>query len=362
MRGEIEIDDLTSFFMIMIKNRNASDTSSILFWLGSLWSRVQHRFGRANNISNAQQNIHEHYDLSNEMFETFLDPTMMYSCAVFEKPEDSLHQAQITKLHKIIREADIKSTDHVLEIGSGWGSFAIEAVKKTGCRVTTGSPGQHTLLWRASVLNLYFSTCLVTISEEQYALAKQRIEEAGLQDRIDLKFLDYRKIEGKFDKVVSIEMIEAVGHEFLPEYFATIDKCLKPDGVAYIQAITYPDSRYEQYRRGCDFIQKYIFPGGLCPSITAMADAMTKSSSLQIEHLDNIGIHYAQTLRLWRDNFIANREKILKLGFPESFIRRWLYYFAYCEAGFETKVLGTLHLLLTRPGNESIKHLEYHVC
>eukprot|EP01122_Echinamoeba_exundans_P008156 TRINITY_DN2656_c0_g1_i3.p1 TRINITY_DN2656_c0_g1~~TRINITY_DN2656_c0_g1_i3.p1 ORF type:complete len:340 (+),score=81.03 TRINITY_DN2656_c0_g1_i3:247-1266(+) len=339
MRGEIEIDDLTSFFMIMIKNRNTSDNSSILFWLGSLWSRVQHRFGRANNISTAQQNIHEHYDLSNEMFETFLDPTMMYSCAVFEKPSDSLQEAQITKLHKIIREADIKSTDHVLEIGSGWGSFAIEAVKKTGCRVTT-----------------------VTISEEQFALAKKRIEEAGLQDRIDLKFLDYRKIEGKFDKVVSIEMIEAVGHEYLPEYFATIDKCLKPDGVAYIQVITYPDSRYEQYRRGCDFIQKYIFPGGLCPSITAMANAMTKSSSLQIEHLDNIGIHYAQTLRLWRDNFIANREKILKLGFPESFIRRWLYYFSYCEAGFETKVLGTLHLLLSRPGNESIKHLEYHAC
>lgn len=337
MRGEIEVDDLTSFFMIMIRNRNTSDNNSILFWIGNLWSRLQHRFGRMNTISKAQENIHEHYDLSNEMFETFLDPTMMYSCAVFESPSASLQEAQITKLHKIIREADIKSTDHVLEIGSGWGSFAIEAVKKTGCRVTT-----------------------VTISEEQFALAKKRIQEAGLQDKIDLQFIDYRKIQGKFDKVVSIEMIEAVGHEFLPEYFATIDKLLKPDGTAYIQAITYPDSRYEQYRRGCDFIQKYIFPGGLCPSITAMANAMTKSSSLQIEHLDNIGIHYAQTLRLWRENFMANEAKIRKLGFNDAFIRRWSYYFCYCEAGFETKVLGTLHLLLSRPGNESIKHLNYH--
>lgn len=323
--------------MIMIKNRGASDTNSIVFWICNLWSRLQHKFGRANNVATAQQNIHEHYDLSNEMFETFLDPTMMYSCAVFENPGDSLQTAQVAKLHKIIREADIKSTDHVLEIGSGWGSFAIEAVRKTGCRVTT-----------------------VTISEEQFALAQRRINEAGLQDRIDLKFLDYRKIEGKFDKVVSIEMIEAVGHEYLPEYFATIDKCLKPDGIAYIQAITYPDSRYEQYRRGCDFIQKYIFPGGLCPSVTAMANAMTNSSSLQIEHLDNIGIHYAQTLRLWRQNFLANESKIRQLGFNDAFVRRWLYYFSYCEAGFETKALGTLHLLLSRPGNEAIKHLEYH--
>jgi len=230
----------------------------------------------------------------------------------------------------MIQKARIRAEDHVLEIGCGWGAFAIQAVRQTGCRVTA-----------------------ITLSTEQLQLAKERVKAAGLEDKISIELVDYRKVEGQYDKIVSIEMLEAVGHEFLANFFEVCDSLLKPNGLLVVQVITVPDFRYDKYRKSCDFIQKYIFRGGICPSLSALTNAM-KTSKFTVEQLENIGPHYAKTLRRWRENFIGNKDKIFSLGFDNVFFRKWIYYFCYCEAGFASRTLGDLQIIFTRPCNASL--------
>lgn len=323
--GDWDADNLHNVLAIFIKNFEFFDDREIATSIfRKTFDQVRHNL-RKNSINGSKNNIGAHYDLSNELFETFLDETMMYSSALFENEGDSLYSAQINKLHSIIEKAEIVESDHVLEIGSGWGSFAIEAVKQTGCRVTT-----------------------VTISEEQFAYAKKRIEEAGLQDKIEIQLCDYRKIEGQYDKVVSIEMIEAVGEKYLGTFFSCCDKLIKSKGLLFLQLITMPDERIDAYRNSGDWIQKHIFPGCFVPSLSVLREAIESSSSFQISDIRDIGSHYAKTLKIWKDNFNKKASDLATLGFDTKFQRAWSYYFSYCEAGFSTKYLGDLHLVLRK--------------
>lgn len=323
--GDWSANDLTSLLTLFIHNQDAMNRFVVSgAWLGRKLNRLR-RALRKNTIHGSRDNIHAHYDLSNDFFRTFLDSTMTYSCAMFQNDSDTLEQAQRNKLDAIIRMADIQPTDHVLEIGSGWGSFAIRAVKQTGCRITT-----------------------ITLSEEQLQLARERIREAGMDDRIDVHLCDYRSMTGAYDKLISIEMIEAVGHEYLGAYFSTLDRLLKPGGLAVIQAITIIDQHYDLYRKEGDWIQKHIFPGASVPSLKAINDAISKYSQFFIDRVENIGIHYARTLREWKEAMLANRDRVLALGFDEKFLRTWEYYFSYCEAGFAARVLNNLQIVLTR--------------
>ncbi|POS87824.1 cyclopropane-fatty-acyl-phospholipid synthase [Erysiphe pulchra] len=346
MLGDFECSDLATFFEIFIKNReqlaNATTiTSSIAATITSLARST-------NTLSNSLLNISAHYDISNEMFASFLSEDMTYSCPIW-KPvvgadvEEDLKSAQMTKINRIIREARIKNTDHVLEIGTGWGSFAIEAVRKTGCRVTT-----------------------LTLSTEQKKLAEVRIAAAGYKDRIKVLLMDYRALpipKIPYDKIVSIEMLEAVGKEYLETYFSCVHKLLKKDGIAVFQCITMPEGRYEEYAKGEDFIRKYIFPGGHLPSISQLVTNISKGSegTLVVERIDNIGGHYARTLRLWKEEFLRNFESHIKPALLansknmeqseiEVFRRKWEYYFVYCEAGFATKTLGDVIITVGREG------------
>ncbi|HMP72094.1 MAG TPA: DUF1365 family protein [Kiritimatiellia bacterium] len=329
--GEWTSTNPTHLLTYLIANRdrvNSGEFATAL--LARLFDRARHLL-RPNSRANSRRNIQAHYDLSNDFFKLILDPTLMYSCALFNHPGESLEQAQINKLHRIIRKARIASHHHVLEIGSGWGSFAIEAVRLTGCRVTS-----------------------ITLSQEQLDLARQRAREEGLDDRITFQLIDYRNLTGQFDRIVSIEMLEAVGHRYLPDYFRACENLLAPDGLALLQVITIPDQRYHAYRTSVDWIQKYIFPGGHLPSLGALSQAIAENSNFIIEDLDNIGPHYAPTLARWRDALLANAGPIKALGFDDTFLRTWNYYFTYCEAAFATRTLSTLHLLLTRPHNPAL--------
>ena len=295
----------------------------------ALWGKVRNRLRHllnSNTVTGSRRNIYAHYDLGNDFFKLFLDPTLMYSCARFEDG-DTLETAQRRKVASILDKARIEPGDEVLEIGSGWGTCAIEAAKR-GAKVTT-----------------------LTISERQFEFVKERVKREGFEGKVAVRFCDYRKAEGRYDKIVSIEMIEAVGHEFLGVFFATCDRLLKPNGLVVIQAITIPDQTYEAYRRGCDWIQKHIFPGALLPSLTALSNAMTGNSRLVTESVENIGIHYSRTLREWRRTLLSKPEAVKALGFNDEFLRTWEYYFCYCEAAFGTRTLGDLQLVLTRPNN-----------
>jgi cyclopropane-fatty-acyl-phospholipid synthase len=328
VEGYWETEDLDSVFRLIIANLDVADDRSILLsWLGRTSNRVLHKF-RKNKISRSAVNIGAHYDLSNELFALFLDPSMTYSAAFYEKDSDTLEQAQKNKRSLLLKQAHVGADDHVLEIGCGWGSLAIQAVRETGCRVTA-----------------------LTLSQRQFEYARNRVCEAGLSDRISIELRDYRTMEGSFDKILSVEMLEAVGHEYLRTFFSSCDRNLKPDGIAAIQVITMPESRYERYKNGCDWIQKYIFPGGHCPSLTAISEAIRDSSTLMFESVENIGDHYARTLRDWRTNFAEREAEVLELGFDERFLRIWNYYLAYCEAGFASRNIGTHQIVLTRRNN-----------
>lgn len=332
-KGEWESPDPVALISLLIYNLDQLDDRK---WKAAILGRLKDRLyhvGRRNTKDGSQKNISEHYDLSNVFFQTFLDPTMLYSCGIFKTKEDSLEQAQRNKMEAMIKKARIEAHHHVLEIGSGWGGFAIEAVKSTGCKVTT-----------------------ITLSIEQQRLAKERIEEAGLSDKIDVQLIDYRELQGRFDRIISIEMLEAVGHDYLGDFFASCDRLLAKDGLVAIQVITIPDQRYETYRHSVDWIRRYIFPGGHLPSLTAMCEAMTKQSQFMMEEMENIGPHYAKTLHLWREAFEGSKEQVLSLGFDEEFCRTWAYYLIYCEAGFATRILNTLQFVLTRPSNQSLPH------
>ena len=326
MKGFWDTDDIPALFSVLIKNRQAlANGNMTTAWLVRQKDRLMHAL-RANTLIGSRRNIGEHYDLSNDFFQTFLDPTMLYSCGLYRGEGDTCEDAQRRKLQSIIDKARIESTDHVLEIGCGWGGFAMEAVKQTGCRVTG-----------------------ITVSEEQYQLAQERVLKAGLQDKITILFKDYRHVAGLFDKIVSIEMLEAVGHKYLGTFFTACDKLLKPAGRLVIQVITIPDQSYENYRRNTDWIQKYIFPGGHLPSVTALSQVVTRNTSLLMEQLEDIGTNYARTLKDWRESFTRNLSKINSLGFDEIFQRKWIYYLAMCEAGFRERAIGDIQVVFRKP-------------
>lgn len=291
------------------------------------FNRIYHN-SRANTIAGSQKNISEHYDLNNDFFATFLDPTMTYSSGYFVSEETSLLDSQYAKYERLAKQLNLKPTDHVLEIGSGWGGNAIYMAGKYGCRVTS-----------------------VTISVEQQKLAMEKVAAAGLLDRVEVVIQDYRDIEGSFDKIVSIEMLEAVGHHYYEEYFAKCNQVLKPDGILAFQVITSPDSRYTSLRKGVDWIQKHIFPGSLLPSVAKLNEAINKTSDLTMVDLKDMGLDYARTLNLWCEKFNKNITEVKALGFDDTFIRKWQYYLNYCEAAFAMRNINVMQMVYTRPNN-----------
>jgi len=326
MAGDWSCDDLPALVRIFVRNQDAllgleQGLTRLMMPLFRLFNR-----GRDNSRRGSRANIAAHYDLGNEFYRLFLDETLMYSAAIFPSVESSLHEASQAKIDRICRKLALQPADHLLEIGSGWGGFALHAAQHYGCRVTT-----------------------TTISQEQYRLTRERVRAAGLEDRITVLCEDYRDLCGQYDKLVSIEMIEAVGERHLDSYFQACARLLKPQGLMLLQAITIADQKYDQYRSEVDFIRHYIFPGGFLPSLTRMAQALTRATDLRIFHLEDIGAHYATTLHHWRQRFLANRERVRSLGFPERFIRMWEYYLCYCEGGFQERAIGTVQLLLTKP-------------
>mgnify|MGYP000393889916 FL=1 len=327
IRGEWSSPNLTNVIRVLARNTEAQDKLENLFTLLSQpFLKVMHKLNE-NSVRGSKKNISRHYDLSNDFFSLFLDKNMMYSSAIYKSRKTSLDDASTNKLDVICKKLNLKKTDHVIEIGTGWGGFAIYAAKNYGCKVTT-----------------------TTISIEQYKFAKQKIKEAGLGKKIKVLLKDYRLLKGQYDKLVSIEMIEAVGYQFYDEYFKIIGQLLKNDGEALIQAITIKDQRYSKAIQSVDFIQKYIFPGSCIPSITAIQNSLTSSTDLVINDIRDIGHHYARTLADWRKRFLKNKQEIRKLGFDDKFLRMWLFYFAYCEGGFEEKVISDIHLHITKPG------------
>lgn len=327
MDGHWDCDDLTGLTRLLLRNRPVLDgLERGLARLSAPLRGLLHRAHR-NTRAGSRRNIAAHYDLGNDFYRLWLDETLMYSSAVFERPDMSLAEASTAKLERICRKLDLQPADHVLEIGTGWGGFALHAAGRFGCRVTTA-----------------------TISRRQYELARQRIADAGLAGRVEVLLADYRDLEGQYDKLVSIEMVEAVGAEHLATYFRQCGRLLKPDGAMLLQAITIADQRYAAALKEVDFIQKHIFPGGFLPSVTALAAALTAASDLRAVHLEDIGPHYAETLARWRRNFLAGLDAVRALGFDERFIRMWNFYLCYCEGGFRERDLGTAQMLLAKPG------------
>jgi cyclopropane-fatty-acyl-phospholipid synthase len=293
-------------------------------------NRVYHTT-RRNTLEGSRKNISEHYDLGNDFYKLFLDPGMTYSSAIFKTQESSLEEGQIEKYDRLCRQLKLKPSDHVLEIGSGWGGFALHAAKNYGCKVTT-----------------------ITISEEQFKFASERFEKEGLSNRIEIHLQDYRLIEGKFDKIVSIEMLEAVGHDYLPLFFSKCNSLLTEDGSLALQVITSHDKRYAEFRKEVDFIQKHIFPGSQTPSIAAIHAAVNKSSNFGLFDLKDFGLHYAKTLRIWYNAFNTRLHEVKQLGMDERFIRKWNYYLQYCEAMFKQRHISVVQLIYTRPNNLTI--------
>lgn len=324
--GDWTTEDLTALLTLLAANDTVMNDRNILTAsLGRGLNYLRHLL-RANTLKGSARNIRAHYDLSNDFFATFLDPSMTYSSARFVSADDTLEQAQRNKLQVVIAKAGIGSEDHVLEIGCGWGSLAIETAQQTGCRVTG-----------------------ITLSREQLHLAQQRVREAGLESQIDLQLRDYRHIEGRYSKILSIEMLEAVGHAGLKDFFAACDRALLPGGKAVIQVITIADRKYAAYRSNSDWIRKHIFPGGHLPSVGALANAMGAASRLRIEGLEHFGLDYARTLAVWRQTLLEKRPQLHALGYDDKFVRTWDYYFAYCQAGFNARVIDVAQLVLEKP-------------
>ncbi|MCB9772325.1 MAG: class I SAM-dependent methyltransferase [Candidatus Omnitrophica bacterium] len=288
-------------------------------------------FFRKNSLLGSQKNISAHYDLGNEFYQLFLDSSMTYSSAYFKHPNQSLEDAQYQKYEGLCQKLKLKPTDHVLEIGSGWGGFAIYAAKNYGCHVTT-----------------------VTVSQQQFNFALYRIAAEQLADKITLELKDYRKVEGKFDKIVSIEMLEAVGHEYYESYFSQCHHLLKKDGILALQMILSPDNRYESFRKNIDWIQKHIFPGSLLPSVAIIQKMINKTGDLNLYHFEDITADYVKTLAIWRENFNKKLEQVRGQGFDETFIRKWNYYLSYCEAAFKTRNISVAQVVFTRPNNLSL--------
>ncbi|MAA63999.1 MAG: SAM-dependent methyltransferase [Alteromonadaceae bacterium] len=327
--GDWTTPDLTALLRFFTRNIDRMNAFEDRFsWITKPALRGLHWLNR-NSKTGSRKNIEAHYDLGNALFELFLDPTMMYSSAIYPEVTSSLDEAAVFKLDRICQKLDLGPTDSVIEIGTGWGGFAIHAAKHYGCQVTT-----------------------TTISREQYDLALARIKAEGLTDRITLLFDDYRDLKGQYDKLVSIEMIEAVGPQYLDSYFEQISTLLKPDGLALIQAINMPEQRYDRALKNVDFIQRFIFPGSFIPSFGAIFESVRNGTDLVLSASDDFGFHYARTLRDWRERFLEARTRIQALGYDDAFIRLWTFYFCYCEAGFAERAIGVSQIVFAKPGNQ----------
>ncbi|HWA36974.1 MAG TPA: cyclopropane-fatty-acyl-phospholipid synthase family protein [Burkholderiales bacterium] len=326
MLGYWDADDLVAALRILAVNREVMDGLEGGFARLSAPLRSALHWLARNTREGSRRNIAAHYDLGNAFFRLFLDPTMMYSSAVFERPGMTLEQAQVARLERICQGLALQPGDRVIEIGTGWGGFALHAASRYGCHVTT-----------------------TTISAEQHALASKRVHEAGLSDLVTVLREDYRDLTGRFDKLVSIEMIEAIGHQYYDAFFAKCGTLLEDDGRMFLQAIVIADRHYEAARDSVDFIKRHIFPGCCIPSVSALTGAMARASDLRLARLDDIGPHYATTLRLWRENLRRNAGEVRVLGYPERFLRMWEFYLAYCEAGFAERALGDIHAYFEKP-------------
>lgn len=333
MDGDWDTDNIQkviSWFLLNAENGPSNSGSERFYFhikVMNFLNRLYHLY-RANTIKGSKRNISEHYDLGNEFYKLFLDPTMTYSSAYYKTDNESLEEAQIQKYENICQNLKMNSNHHVLEIGSGWGGFSLYVAKKYGCRITT-----------------------VTISEEQYKYAKELFKKEKVDHLVDIQLKDYRQIEGQYDRIVSIEMLEAVGDKYFETYFKKCHNVLKPNGLLGLQVITSPDSRYEEFKKGIDFIQKYIFPGSLLPSIARLNKAINKTGDLHLYHIDDIGLSYAKTLNEWLVNFEKNLQSVRQLGFNEKFIRMWRYYLGYCAGAFAMRNISVVQMFYTRPNN-----------
>lgn len=322
IKGEWQSTDPTAVVELFARNLAFVDRFERLFhWFSKPWHRLKHRL-KVNTLAGAKRNILAHYDVGNAMYRQFLDPAMLYSSAIYPTPEATLMEAQQYKLKLICERLELRPGMQLLEIGTGWGALAIYAARHYGVRVTT-----------------------TTISDAQYTYAQQKIDEAGLTEQITVLAQDYRLLEGQYDRLVSIEMIEAVGHDYLPGFFAKLNTLLKNDGLMLLQAITIADHRYDSYRASVDYIQKYIFPGGCLPSVSRLVFLLSEQAQMQLLRLWDFGLDYAATLRDWRLNFETNLSQIQQLGYDDEFIRMWLFYFHYCEGGFRARSISVVHLL-----------------
>jgi cyclopropane-fatty-acyl-phospholipid synthase len=326
MNGYWQCDNLTGLVRIMVVNRD------VTAGVDSGWSGFQgllSKFGhwlRRNDKSGSRRNIAAHYDLGNRFFELFLDRTMAYSCGIFADAHASLEAASVAKFDAVCGKLDLQPGRHLLEIGTGWGGLAMHAAQHYGCRVTT-----------------------TTISREQHDYAQERIARAGLADRVTVLLEDYRDLSGEYDALASVEMIEAVGHQYLDVYFERCGRLLKPDGAMLLQAITIRDQFYQAALHSVDFIKHFIFPGAFIPSIRVLLESIARATDLKLFHLEDIGPHYARTLAAWRERFLARSAEVRALGYPEHFARMWEFYLCYCEGGFEERQLGDVQMLLTKP-------------
>ena len=325
IKGWWTCDNLTNLVRIFTRNRDTANKFESGIANLAIWALKLSHSCRRNNLKESLRNIHAHYDLGNEFFSTFLDDTRMYSCAIFTKPESSLHEASITKIDRICKKLNLSPADHLLEIGTGWGGFALYAAKNYGCRITS-----------------------TTISQEQFIFSENLIKKNGLQDKVTILKKDFRELEGQFDKLVSIEMIEAIGHRLYKTFFQKCGQLLKPEGLLAIQAITITDNLFHESKDFIDFIKQYIFPGSCIPSISALCSAAS-SSDIKLFHLEDITPHYARTLKEWRTNFLQNKRRVKNLGFTNPFIRLWLFYLCYCEGGFIERQIGNVQMVFTKP-------------
>ena len=333
MDGQWSSDDLVALVRLLVRNRDLLDgMEGGLARLGGFALKAWHAL-RRNTRAGSRRNIAAHYDLGNEFFRLFLDSKMMYSSGIFA-PGDSLEQASERKLERICQKLELGSNDHLIEIGTGWGGMAVHAASRYGCRVTT-----------------------TTISREQHALASRRVQDAGLTDRVTVLLEDYRDLRGEYDKLVSIEMIEAIGHQYLDTYFGKCASLLKPEGLALIQAITIEDERYEQALESVDFIKRHIFPGSFIPCVSAMVSSAANAGKLRLLNLEDFGPSYAETLRQWRLRFLARLDEVRAQGFDDRFVRMWEFYLCYCEGGFLERSISDVHLLFARGGNRRDQYL-----
>lgn len=326
IRGLWDCDDLTSLFRIFLRNSDSANRlNDGLAKVAGIWHRL-YEWTRANTRAGSRRNIAAHYDLGNEFYKLWLDETLAYSSGIFVTPEASMRDASVEKFDRVCRKLDLRPDDHLVEIGTGWGGLAIHAARTYDCRVTT-----------------------TTISEEQFKVARRRIDEAGLANRITLLKQDYRDLQGQFDKLVSIEMIEAVGHQYLDGYFRKCSDLLRPEGTMVLQAIVMPERVHAAYLKNVDFIRHYVFPGGCLPSVAGMLESSGRATDLRFVHAEDFAPHYAETLRRWHSAFLERLPEVRRLGYPPEFLRLWEYYLCYCEAAFEERFTGVLQVQFDKP-------------